>query len=81
LPLLDPFEIIVDATYTGILKPDPRAYAAVTDAMGLAAQDCVCVDDQKRNADGGVSAGMQVVHFDVLNPVNSFVTALKLLGL
>ena len=29
LPLLDLFDVIVDATYTGILKPDPRAYAAV----------------------------------------------------
>jgi putative hydrolase of the HAD superfamily len=81
LPLLQLFDVIVDATYTGILKPDPRAYAAVTDALGLAAGDCVFVDDQKRNADGGVKAGMQVVHFDVLQPGASFAQARELLGL
>jgi putative hydrolase of the HAD superfamily len=81
LPLLQHFELIVDATYTGILKPDPRAYAAVTDALGLPAGECVFVDDQKRNADGGVRAGMQVVHFDVLQPAASFDTARRLLSL
>ncbi|MCY1545137.1 HAD hydrolase, family IA, variant 3 [compost metagenome] len=73
--------MIVDATHTGILKPDPRAYAAVTEALGLPAGECVFVDDQKRNADGGVRAGMQVVHFDVLRPAASFATARELLGL
>jgi putative hydrolase of the HAD superfamily len=29
LPFLKDFDVIVDATYTGILKPDSRAYAAV----------------------------------------------------
>lgn len=81
LSLLEDFELIVDATYTGILKPDPRAYAAVTDGLGLPASECVFVDDQKRNADGGVKAGMQVVHFDVLQPVASFAKARELLGL
>ncbi|MFC3684083.1 HAD-IA family hydrolase [Hydrogenophaga luteola] len=81
LPLLQLFDVIVDATYTGILKPDPRAYAAVTEALGLPAGECVFVDDQKRNADGGVKAGMQVVHFDVLQPAASFEKARELLGL
>jgi putative hydrolase of the HAD superfamily len=80
LPLLQHFDVIVDATYTGILKPDPRAYAAVTEALGLPASACVFVDDQQRNADGGVRAGMQVVHFNVLQPVASFGLALDRLG-
>ena len=81
LPLLQLFDVTVDATYTGILKPDPRAYAAVTDALGLPAHACVFVDDQKRNAEGGVKAGMQVVHFNVLQPASSFAKARELLGL
>jgi putative hydrolase of the HAD superfamily len=81
LPLLQWFDVIVDATYTSILKPDPRAYAAVTGALGLSAAQCVFVDDQKRNADGGVAAGMQVVHFDVLRPADSFQSACQLLGI
>lgn len=81
LPLLQRFDVIVDATYTGILKPDPRAYAAVTEALGLPAHACVFVDDQRRNADGGVQAGMPVVHFDVLDPQASFDMARRLLSL
>lgn len=81
LPLLQLFDVVVDATYTGILKPDPRAYAAVTLALDLPAHQCVFVDDQKRNADGGVKAGMQVVHFDVLQPQASFNLAARLLDL
>jgi putative hydrolase of the HAD superfamily len=38
LPFLRDVEVIVDATHTGILKPDPRAYAAVLDALGLPAE-------------------------------------------
>lgn len=80
LPLLQLFDVVVDATYTGILKPDLRAYALVTEALGMSAADCVFVDDQKRNADGGVRAGMRVVHFDVLRPAESFAEARRLLG-
>jgi putative hydrolase of the HAD superfamily len=80
VPLLEEFDVIVDATYTGILKPDPRAYAIVTEALGLPASECVFVDDQQRNADGGARAGLQVVHFDVLHPASSFAHALDRLG-
>jgi haloacid dehalogenase superfamily, subfamily IA, variant 3 with third motif having DD or ED len=75
------FDVIVDATYTGILKPDIRAYRAVTDALGLAMADCVFVDDQKRNVDGGMDAGMRTVHFDVRNPSRSYAEALAHFGL
>lgn len=81
LPLLDRFETIVDATYTGILKPDPRAYHDVLDALGLQADACVFVDDQQRNVDGAVAAGMRAVHFDVRKPANSYSEALWHLGL
>lgn len=81
LPLLDRFDLIVDASHTGILKPDPRAYAAVTDGLRVAAADCVFVDDQLRNVDGARHAGMQVVHFDVRQPVDGYRQALALLGI
>ncbi|MES0024740.1 MULTISPECIES: HAD-IA family hydrolase [unclassified Mesorhizobium] len=76
LPLLELFDTIVDATYTGILKPDPRAYALVTEALGLPAGACVFVDDQQRNVDGGRAAGMRTVHFDVARPALSYAEAL-----
>lgn len=81
LLFLSDFDAIVDATYTGILKPDPRAYAAVTDALGLAAGDCVFVDDQLKNIAGAESAGMQAVAFDVTDPLRSYAEALRRLGI
>jgi putative hydrolase of the HAD superfamily len=81
LPLLAAFEVIVDATYSGILKPDPRAYAAVSEALGLAAGDCLFVDDQARNVVGAQAAGMQALLFDVTRPAASYREALRQLGL
>lgn len=81
LPLLDLFETIVDATYTKILKPDPRAYHAVCAELGLPPGACVFVDDQKRNVDGALAAGMRAVHFDVTQPQKSYTEALGHFGL
>ncbi|MCO5131975.1 MAG: HAD-IA family hydrolase [Xanthobacteraceae bacterium] len=80
-PLLSTFEVVVDATYTGILKPDPRAYQLCLDALKLPADQCVFVDDQRRNIEGADKAGMATVHFDVRAPKQSFARALTLLGL
>lgn len=81
LAFLPDFDVIHDATYTKTLKPDPRAYAAVVAELGLAAGQCVFVDDQKRNVDGAIEAGLQTVHFDVMNPAGSYAQVIALLGL
>lgn len=81
LPFLADFDVIVDATYTGILKPDPRAYRACLDKLGLAAEACVFVDDQARNVEGARAVGLPTVHFDVARPAASYSQALSLLGL
>lgn len=81
LPFLQRFEVIHDATYTGILKPDPRAYTACLDDLGLPAGQCVFVDDQQRNIDGADAINLQTVKFDVANPAQSYTQALRLLGL
>ncbi|MER8698744.1 MULTISPECIES: HAD-IA family hydrolase [unclassified Mesorhizobium] len=80
LPLLSLFETIIDATYTHILKPDPRAYAMVSEALHLPPAACVFVDDQKRNVDGAVAAGMLAVHFDVAQPGQGYAAALGHFG-
>jgi putative hydrolase of the HAD superfamily len=79
LPLLDQCDLIVDATYTGILKPDPRAYLACQAQLGLAPQDIVFVDDQARNVAGAQRCGWRTVHFDVRAPGLSYDEALRLL--
>lgn len=80
LPIIKSFDVIVDATYTGILKPDPRAYQACLDALGLAAGNCIFVDDQLRNVQEATRIGLQAVHFDVLRPRVSYAEALQRLN-
>lgn len=81
LPLLAQFDVIVDATHTGILKPDPQAYMAVCNGLNLDPADCVFVDDQPRNIDGAIACGLKTVWFDVQQPLESYRQALRLVGL
>ncbi|UYV37953.1 HAD-IA family hydrolase [Rhodobacteraceae bacterium D3-12] len=81
LPFLADFEVIVDATHTGILKPDPRAYQDALDQLGLPASACVFVDDQARNIAGATAIGLPSIHFDVAHPGNSYEQALRLLDI
>jgi len=74
------FDCIVDATYTGILKPDPRAYALCLEQLEAPPAACVFVDDQLRNVAGALRAGMRAVQFDIARPALSFRRALDLLG-
>lgn len=80
LPFWGDLDAVVDATYTNILKPDPRAYEDCISQLGLEAKDCVFVDDQQRNITGAERVGMRTVRFDVTNPGASFARALDMLG-
>ncbi len=79
LPFMSQFEVIIDATYTKILKPDARAYRSCADSLGIDCGDCVFVDDQWRNIIGAKEVGMQTVYFDVQQPERSYQQALQLL--
>lgn len=81
LSFLPDIDVIHDATYTKTLKPAGEAYRALIADLGLPAEDCVFVDDQRRNIDGAKAVGMATVHFDVMNPAKSFAEAERLLGL
>ena len=81
LPILGLMHAIVDATYTGILKPDPRAYQAVAEALGVPIGRCLMVDDQPRNIEGALRAGMHAQWFDVTKPARSYAFVLARLGL
>lgn len=81
LPFLKDFDVIVDATYTGILKPDPRAYHDCIAQLGLPAKACVFVDDQARNIKGGQDSGLNCVEFDVRQPAAGYAQAIRLLNI
>lgn len=80
LSFLDDFDVIVDASYSDILKPDSRAYLDCCEQLGLTPDDCVFVDDQQKNIAGADAVGMRTLHFDVTQPGASYEHALALLN-
>lgn len=72
---------LTDASKTGILKPDPRAFAQAIHELGVAASDVVFVDDQPRNAAGARAFGLQTIEFDVAAPDESWRAVERALGL
>mgnify|MGYP001827931109 FL=1 len=81
LDFLPQIDVIHDATYTQMLKPAAAVYEYMIADLGTRAANCVFVDDQRRNVDGAKAVGMNTVHFDVMNPAQSYAEAERLLGL
>ncbi|HEY2270866.1 MAG TPA: HAD-IA family hydrolase [Streptosporangiaceae bacterium] len=75
------FDIIVDASLTEVLKPDPRAFASAAEALGLPAEQIVFLDDMPWNVEGAVAAGLAAVRVPWDNPAPAIDTARELLGL
>ena len=70
--ILSRFDAIVDATHTGILKPEPRAYQLALESLGVPADSVVYVDDQQKNVDGAIACGISAVRLDVTDPQSGF---------
>jgi putative hydrolase of the HAD superfamily len=75
------FDVIVDASVSGVLKPDPRAYAAAIELMGLPAAEIVYLDDMPWNVDGGTTAGLQAIEVRYDDRDHAVAEARALLGL
>jgi putative hydrolase of the HAD superfamily len=78
---LKDLDMIVDATHTGILKPDPRAYQMAIDALNLPPEQILFVDDQFRNIAGAVNVGMQIQFFDLRDVPGNIAAVAARLGL
>jgi len=75
------FDVIVDASLTGVLKPDPRAFADGAEALGLPAEQIVFLDDMPWNVEGARQAGLAAVRVPWEDPGPAIDTARDLLGL
>jgi putative hydrolase of the HAD superfamily len=74
-------DLTVDGSVTGVLKPDPGAYAIALEALGLPACEVVFLDDQPVNLRGATAVGLQAVPVDVTAPEAAVATARELLRL
>jgi putative hydrolase of the HAD superfamily len=74
-------DALVDASVTGIMKPDPAAYGLALDALGLPADRVLFVDDQPKNVAGAEAIGIPAVRFDPTDVSGSFAAVRRRLGL
>ena len=58
------FHVIVASAVIRVMKPDPRAYGAALEGLGLRADETVFIDDLLPNIDAARRLGMHVIHFD-----------------
>jgi putative hydrolase of the HAD superfamily len=63
LPVDELFEVVVDSAFVGMRKPDPAIYELTLERLGLAARECVFVDDADVNCEAAQRLGMASVQF------------------
>lgn len=80
-PVLSDVDALVDASDTGILKPDPRAYALAAERLRTPPADIVFVDDMPWNVAGARRPGMIALELDLTEPGTAFDAARTELGL
>ena len=63
---IDPswFEVLVNSSMVGVMKPDLQAYRLVLDALKLPPEVCLFIDDKPANVQGAQSVGMRGVLID-----------------
>jgi len=65
LPDIDEiFEVVVDSAFVGMRKPEPGIYELTLERLdGIAAGDCLFLDDIDANCDAAAALGMHAVRF------------------
>jgi 2-haloacid dehalogenase len=62
-PFLANFDGAIVSGDERLLKPNPAIYRLLLGRYGLAAEECVFIDDSLANVDGARSVGMQAIHY------------------
>jgi putative hydrolase of the HAD superfamily len=60
-PIDDIFELVVDSAFVGVRKPEPEIYELVVQGLGVAAEDCLFIDDIEVNCEAARAIGMSAV--------------------
>lgn len=64
----------------GIMKPDPRIFAAMVDLLGIEPEQTLFVDDAAKHIAGAASLGLAVHHFHCADSLEADLRALELLA-
>ncbi len=64
LPVDEIFELVVDSGFVGMRKPEPEIYELTLERLGgVAAEQCLFVDDADVNCEAAEKLGMAAVHY------------------
>jgi putative hydrolase of the HAD superfamily len=77
--VLTEVDAVIDGARLGVRKPDPAAYHAALERLGVTAAETVFADDQPINVDGARAVGIPAILFDVARPAQSYAGAIALL--
>lgn len=58
------FDTVVTSYETKLRKPDPRIYRCAADALSVAPQEAIYIDNESRDVQGAESTGMDGILFD-----------------
>jgi len=59
IPVDELFEVVIDSSHAGVRKPDPAIFALATDALGIAPERCVFLDDFAGNITAAEALGIR----------------------
>jgi putative hydrolase of the HAD superfamily len=60
------FDAVVVSSEIRHVKPEPEAFHAVLEKLGVAPEKALMIDDNERNVEGAIKAGMAGYHFTSL---------------
>jgi putative hydrolase of the HAD superfamily len=63
LPVDELFDVVVDSAFVGMRKPERRIYELTVERLGVAAEECVFVDDLEVNCVVARELGMVAVQY------------------
>ncbi|MDX6723252.1 MAG: putative hydrolase of the superfamily [Solirubrobacteraceae bacterium] len=63
LPVDELFQVVVDSAFEGMRKPDPGIYELTCARLGVVPDECLFVDDFRRNCAAAEALGMHAVRF------------------
>jgi len=58
VPVDELFEVVIDSSHAGVRKPDPAIFRLATDALGVAPEQCVFLDDFPGNIAAAEALGI-----------------------
>jgi putative hydrolase of the HAD superfamily len=77
--LLPHFDAVVESAVVGVRKPDAAFFRLACDALDVAPEDCVFLDDLGVNCKGARALGMHTIK--VVDPLDAFVELGHVLGM